>query len=53
MFTQRITVMLYAIRMNGGALALLVISGTKPGYATLARLRERKLGYDTWILVLA
>ena len=45
--------MLYAIRMNGGALALLVFSGTKPGYATLARLRDRKLGYDTWILVLA
>ena len=39
--------------MNGGALALLVTSGTKPGYATLARLCGRKLGYDTWILPLA
>ena len=45
--------MLYAIRMNGGALALLVIYGTKPCYATLATLRVRKPGYDTRILVLA
>ena len=45
--------MLYAIRMNEGALALLVTSGTKPGYATLTRPLKRKLGYDTWILPLA
>ena len=46
----------YALRYSKGLAglgALLVTSGTKPGYATLARLRDRKFGCDTWILVLA